>query len=122
MAIHCHLSARDVTLPACAQYPSVVEARRLSCYEEHFVEWCHATGCAVDMSKAVHRRAARRKERVRKLDVDRVAAESLSKLKQVRAWSFGCTLLKTHDSCYEGVPSCRAVYTDPPHVRRSLPS
>jgi len=39
----------------------------------------------VDMSKAVHRRAARRKERVRKLDVDSAAADSLKQLKQVGA-------------------------------------
>ena len=42
-------------------------------------------GCAVDMTKAVHRRAARRKERVRKLDVDSAAADSLKQLKQVGA-------------------------------------
>jgi hypothetical protein len=34
--------------------------------------------------------AARRKERVRKLDVDRVAGESLKKLKEVRAAPSTC--------------------------------
>ena len=46
-----------------------------------------AVYCTVDMSKAVHRRAARRKERVRKLDVDDAAAQTLKKLKEVRASS-----------------------------------
>ena len=43
-----------------------------------------AVARTADMSKAVHRRAARRKERVRRLDVDRVAGESLKNLKEVR--------------------------------------
>ena len=51
---------------------------------------CWSHDCAVDMSKAVHRRAARRKERVRKLDVDDVAAQTLKKLREVCAAQLRC--------------------------------
>ncbi len=64
-----------------SQHALVARFTDLSQPQPTLFDW----GCAVDMSKAVHRRAARRKERVRKVDVDSAAADSLKQLKQVGA-------------------------------------